>query len=158
MKQLRPTLLPAAGLVIALSLVLGANNPATGQDGIPDSELGLTQTSVFDTPEPESYAYDGDASNIKLLSSDQAPVIPHEVRDYERITTGRNRCLRCHMEPDLIGTEVAAGEATPMPADHYLQLGSDGGDAKVNGSRWVCTQCHVGQANIAPLVGNSSVE
>ena len=156
MKKLRPVFLSATGLLAALSL--GVHTPATGEDGIPDNEQGLSQSIVFDTPEPEAYAYDGSASDIQLLSSDQAPVIPHEVRDYERITTGRNRCLRCHMEPDLIGTEIPAGEATPMPADHYLQLASDGGDAQIDGARWVCTQCHVGQANIAPLVGNSSVE
>ena len=144
--------------ITALAAAMVVSGPAAGEDPIPDEDLGLSRTSVFDTPVPEAYAYEGTASRIELQTHRQAPVIPHEMRAYETITTGRNRCLRCHMEPALIGTDVPAGEATPMPADHYLQLGNEGAAAKVSGSRWVCTQCHVGQVNVAPLVDNSSVK
>jgi cytochrome c-type protein NapB len=143
--------------ITALAAAMVVAGPAAADDPIPDDALGLSRTSVFDTPVPEAYDYEGSASRIDLQTSRQAPVIPHEMRAYESITTGRNRCLRCHMEPALIGTEIPAGEATPMPADHYLQLGDDENTAKVSGSRWVCTQCHVGQVNVAPLVDNSSV-
>mgnify|MGYP001814849287 FL=1 len=53
---------------------------ALAADPIPDSELGLSRTSVFDTPVPEGYDFDGSAEPLPNLSTEEAPVIPHEVR------------------------------------------------------------------------------
>ena len=96
---MRPRLLTPFFLAALATVILAPGTAAAG-DPIPDDTLGLSQTSVFDTPVPEGYDYEGSASRIDLQSSQQAPVIPHEMRAYETITTGRNRCLRCHMEPD----------------------------------------------------------
>ena len=126
------------------------------QDSIPDKDLGLSQTSVFDTPEPEPFRYDGSAAEITPMSHLDAPVIPHRIRDYEKITTSDNRCLFCHLQPEAIGKPVAEHEVPPLPASHYLDEKDEEGLPKLAGGRWVCTQCHVAQADTEPLVPNSS--
>jgi cytochrome c-type protein NapB len=141
--------------LIACALVAA---PAAAEDAIPDEDLGLSRTSVFDIPEPSAYRYDGTAPAIPEMSSLEAPVIPHEIRQYERITISRNPCVNCHLQPELIGQPVPAGEPTPIPADHYGAEPTSTDALALAGARWVCTQCHVPQANTPPLVGNTSVE
>jgi nitrate reductase cytochrome c-type subunit len=48
------------------------------------------------------------------------------------------------------------GEATPIPASHYVDLRNAPGvrGAEVAGARWVCTACHVPQQDVQPLVGS----
>jgi cytochrome c-type protein NapB len=141
--------------VFAGILVFGL---ALAADPVPDSELGLSPTSVFDTPVPEPFDFDGSADALPALSVEEAPVIPHEIRSFERITIARNRCLRCHLIPEQIGQAVDEGEATPIPANHFLRLPEGDQKAQLDGGRWVCTQCHVGQADAPPLVGNRAVD
>jgi nitrate reductase cytochrome c-type subunit len=131
---------------------------ALAADPIPDSELGLSRTSVFDTPVPEGYDFDGSAEPLPNLSTEEAPVIPHEVRSFEKITVGQNRCLRCHLLPEQIGAVLEEGEATPIPLNHYLRPPEPGQKAQLDGGRWVCTQCHVAQANAPALVGNRAID
>lgn len=139
-------------VIIALATV------AVAGEEIADSDMGLSQTSVFDTPAPAPFGYDGSAPAIPPLSPLEVPVIPHKIRDFEKITLERNRCLGCHLLPELIGEELPAGEATPMPASHYAGNVAEDPETPVAGSRWVCTQCHVAQANAELLVRNTSVE
>ena len=131
---------------------------ALAADPIPDSDLGLSRTSVFDTPLPEPFDYDGSAGLLPALSADEPPMIPHEIRSFEQITVSRNRCLRCHLLPEQVGETVAEGDATPIPADHYLSLPEGDQPAKLDGGRWVCTQCHVSQSNSEQLVRNTTVQ
>jgi len=147
----------AVATVSALVFLIAGPLPAA--DPIPDSGLGLSRTSVFDTPVPDAYDYDGSAPVLPAMSVDEVPVIPHEIRDFEKITVGRNRCLRCHLVPEMIDKPLEEGDATPMPANHYFRLPSAADvTAQVDGGRWVCTQCHVAQADTAPLVGNTALD
>lgn len=140
-----------AGILLGIGL-------AVAGDPVPDSELGLSRTSVFDTPVPAAFDHDGSAAPLPALSADEAPVIPHEVRTHERITIARNRCLRCHLIPEQIGQAVPEGESTPIPANHYSRLPAEGVTPQVDGGRWVCTQCHVAQADAPPLVANRALD
>jgi cytochrome c-type protein NapB len=105
------------------------------------------------------------------------PLIPHSVEGLLPITASNNACLGCHM-PD----KAKAVGAIPIPVSHFTdfrpltKLDKDGkvikdGKAivntsdvkiakfkklkKLNPARYNCSQCHVPQANIKPLVGNT---
>jgi nitrate reductase cytochrome c-type subunit len=142
--------------LVSLAVVLAA--PAVAEDEIADRDLGLSRTSVFDTPEPAAYGYDGSAPAIPAMSALDVPVIPHEIRQLEKITVERNRCLNCHLDPELIGKTVPEGEPTPIPASHYLGDPATSESPQVAGARWVCTQCHVAQSDTDPLVRNTTVK
>ena len=136
-------------LVCALGIALAA-------DEIPDSSMGLSKTSVFDTPTPEPFEYEDIVPEYQRPVFEAAPVIPHKSRIFEQIRRDRNQCMRCHVIPEKVGEAPGEGEPKPMPADHYERLESEGEPARVHGGHWVCTQCHVAQANIGPLVPNSA--
>ena len=142
-------------IVILATILAGL---AQGGEEIADSQIGLSRTSVFDTPEPAPYDYDGTAPAIPAMAPSDVPVIPHDTRDFEKITIGRNRCLRCHLLPELIGKPLPEDEATPIPASHYEGDPVANPEAQIAGERWVCTQCHVSQSNSEELVRNTAVE
>ncbi|OMH26602.1 nitrate reductase cytochrome c-type subunit [Motiliproteus sp. MSK22-1] len=77
----------------------------------------------------------------------QPPLIPHQTRHYE-VSLNANKCLSCH-------SWKYAGEmgATKISVTHYQsregQVLSD-----VSPRRYFCLQCHVTQADAAPLVEN----
>jgi len=79
---------------------------------------------------------------------DQPPIIPHSIEGYQ-LSVNTNRCLSCHKR------EFTQGSGAPMiSVTHYItregQMLAD-----VSPRRYFCTACHVPQADIAPLVGNT---
>ncbi|MGF1643901.1 MAG: nitrate reductase cytochrome c-type subunit, partial [Thiotrichales bacterium] len=56
-------------------------------------------------------------------------------------------------QPDKVG-QKAAGEPTPLPASHY-EPEKVNNELALDGRRFVCTQCHVPQAEVDPLVQNT---
>lgn len=139
-------------------IVLAVTGLAIAEEQIPDKDLGLSKTSVFDTPEPQAFIFDGAAPAIPPMNALEVPVIPHPIRYFEKITVERNRCLKCHLLPDDIGAAVASDEPTPIPASHYVSDPAGGEEPQLAGDRWVCTQCHVAQADTEPLVENTTVQ
>jgi cytochrome c-type protein NapB len=75
----------------------------------------------------------------------QPPLIPHDVAEYS-ISTSQNDCLDCHGDKD---------SDAPMPhKSHYTDR--DGkATANVSSLWYFCSQCHVGQVEANPLVGNT---
>jgi len=77
----------------------------------------------------------------------QPPLIPHTTRGYS-INLKSNKCLSCHSWANY----QAAG-ATKISQQHFKDR--DGNYlADVSALRYFCTQCHVGQFNASPPVGN----
>lgn len=79
---------------------------------------------------------------------DQPPVIPHSIEGYQ-LSVNTNRCLSCHKR------EFNEGAGAPMiSVTHYMtregQMLAD-----VSPRRYFCTACHVPQAEVKPLVGNT---
>ncbi|MQX16076.1 nitrate reductase [Sinorhizobium terangae] len=79
---------------------------------------------------------------------DQPPVIPHSIEGYQ-LSVNTNRCLSCHKR------ELTEESGAPMiSVTHYMtregQMLAD-----VSPRRYFCTACHVPQANVKPLVGNT---
>ena len=92
------------------------------------------------------------AERLLGLSADEITRIARElvVGTLRRVWGGRTA--------EQIGAELEEGEATPIPLNHYLRPPEPGQKAQLDGGRWVCTQCHVAQANAPALVGNRAID
>jgi cytochrome c-type protein NapB len=78
----------------------------------------------------------------------QPPTIPHRIDGYQ-VDRNANRCVACHAR-----TRIEETKAIPTPATHYLDRdGTARGD--ISPRRYFCTQCHVPQDEVKPLVDNS---
>jgi cytochrome c-type protein NapB len=139
--------LTALGLMIAIAPF------ATGDDATDELNMGLSKTSVFDTPVPEPFAYPdakpGNNAALPRAWKGSPPLIPHRIETYLPIITDDNQCLDCHDKPQDIGKTNPA--KPPMSRDHYATAELK----EVAGTRFNCTQCHVPQADAPPLVDST---
>ena len=148
---------------------------------VPEEELGLRKTTLEDEKiAPPKVEYNapapGTAQRFARSYENAPPLIPHSVEGLLPITIKHNACLDCHM-PD----KAKAVGATPIPPSHFTnyrpetKIGKDGAivkegkvvkntsDIKVvkhtlkklSMARYNCSQCHVPQANVKPLVKNT---
>lgn len=142
---------PATCLILGLVLV-GATATA-GPQALDDSSLGLSKTSVFDTPTPEAPKYEAGLPGTNAPLPPAYPTaprqIPHQIEAFLPVTAANNACLGCHNRPALIGQPKREGVATPIPRSHYAEAD------KLSGARYNCTQCHAPQAAATPLVENT---
>lgn len=143
-----------------LFLAVSAIAVAQAQKGIKDTDLGLSKTSVFDTPTPKPFKYNeafpGASKILPRAYPGAPPQIPHNIEAFKPITAGNNACISCHDKPDTIGKKEAKN-LPPMPLSHYVTTKgkADQFQRKVSARRFLCTECHVPQANVKPLVGNT---
>jgi cytochrome c-type protein NapB len=132
---------------------------ATSQSAGPmeDDKMGLSRTSVYDDPSPETFQYpqtDPSAAVDLPRSWDSAPPqIPHETEAFLPIKIGKNKCIVCHDKTAMIGKKKIKGLPTPMPESHYVK--AEDGKLTQSGARYNCTQCHAPQAEVSDLVGNT---
>ncbi len=148
---------------------------------VKEEDLGLRKSGLSGVMDLPQVKYDrpapGAAPRFERSYVNAPPLIPHSIEGFVPITMKNNACLGCHM-PD-----VAKGVgATPIPESHFTDFrpstkldkkGNIVKDGKVvgnctdvkvakfkklkklNPARYNCTQCHVPQANVKPLVGNT---
>ncbi len=139
-------------LSMILASVLSLPAQAVEDQAIPDTDLGLSKTSVFDDPAPPIIKYDaGDPGTNKraVRSYNSAPpMITHSIKDMVPITRDFNLCKDCHVQPDLIGHKLSPGMPVPAPASHYVNVKK----GELYMGRWNCTQCHRPQADVNLLV------
>ena len=149
-----------SSVVAGVALVAVALGTAYAQKGVADKDLGLSKTSVFDTPAPKAYGYSesfpGASKKLPRAYLGAPPQIPHNIESFIPVTAKNNMCMGCHNRPDDIG-KTAEGLPPPMPKSHYTDQrhAPDKMQNKPVGARYVCTQCHVPQAKVDVLVGNS---
>lgn len=123
---------------------------------VPDRDLGLSRTSVFEVPSPPLFKVEdsapGDKALPKRINRDYPPVIPHGTGDFLPITRASNLCMDCH----AVAGPKKKGEATPVPASHYInyRLDPKAQAKQVAGARYVCISCHVERTDAPPLVGS----
>lgn len=85
---------------------------------------------------------------IEVTFGDQPPMVPHNI-DKDRISLQENTCLKCHSK------EASKLDAGPKPTPSHFR-GRDGKKGKkIVAGRYFCTQCHMPQANIKPLIKNN---
>jgi len=132
--------------LIYFALLLGIVFPALaeplkdvlhGNVGIDENDFApaLAQESNTDQRQVRSYPM-------------QPPVIPHSIRDYQ-LDLNSNKCLFCHdrrKAPEM--------KAPMVSVTHYMDR--DGQFlSEVSPRRYFCTQCHVPQFLVAPMVENT---
>lgn len=145
-------------IVFALSflVLIGTLSSREGRKGIPDTEIGLSKTSVFDTPAPEATRLNqsdpGDRPTVPQEFGDQPPLISHGIGEFLPVTFEENQCIACHEVE-----EKEPGEPTPIPSSHYVDLRSAPGvkGDEIVGARYNCANCHVSPGENEPLVGNT---
>ncbi len=141
-------------LSVCSASLLVAEPPAKS---IPDRDLGLSRTSVFEVPTPPLYQDEtsapGEKPLPKRINRESPPVIPHSVADCLPITQSSNLCMDCHAIPGPKKT----GEATPIPASHYMDLrrAPETKGERIAGARYICISCHVPRTDAPPAVGTS---
>ncbi len=78
----------------------------------------------------------------------QPPLIPHKIEGYQ-LDKNFNKCLSCHS-----WANYQKARATKIPPTHFKDR--DGNErANLSANRYFCTQCHVPQQDVKPLIGNS---
>ena len=157
-------------MTIALAALGSANLLYASPPIIRDDAMGLSKTSVFDEPSPAVFAYSDKAPNksgvLPRAYDGAPPQIPHAIDAYLPIKANENACLDCHDKPSMMekmmkalpapmpsmAGKIMKGTPTAMPESHYIKVD---GKWQRNSNRYVCTQCHVPQANVKDLVGNT---
>ena len=148
------TILATLGLMAATTAGIAADSST-----IDELNMGLSKTSVFDTPTPNVYTY-SDAKpgyNDRLAKSwdELPPQIPHNVEEFLPVVMDDNQCLECHDVPKYIGKpynmDRTKKSKSPMSKDHYASEDLD----EVSGARFNCMQCHLPVSNARPLVENT---
>ncbi|WP_457605790.1 nitrate reductase cytochrome c-type subunit [Nitratifractor sp.] len=151
---------------------------------VTEEQLGYGAASLTGNTPPPKIEYDrpapGAAKRFARSYVNAPPLIPHSVKGLLPITAKNNACLGCHM-PDV----AKSMGATPIPPSHFTDfrpstklvngqvvkegkvVGKDLKNTtdikiakfkklkKLNPARYNCSQCHVPQANVKPLVGNT---
>lgn len=143
---------PVAGALLALLAVLSG----CAAVGIPDTQVGLRKAGVFEVLTPTPFQFDEDIKTrpgAPLAGSGMPPMITHAVEEYLPITIRSNGCLDCHDKPQNIGRPVAPGKPRPAPASHYVGTAPS---KALEGRQYNCMNCHAPQAEVPPLVVNSS--
>lgn len=135
--------------------------------GLLDDDQGLAGMPEYSDSVP------GTSQKFDRSFENAPPMIPHSTKGLLPIKIGSNMCLTCHM-PALAVTM----KSTALPASHFTnyrpELIEKGGkyqvDAKegevyekslgdqLSHTRFNCTQCHVPQAKIDPMVQNNFEE
>jgi cytochrome c-type protein NapB len=124
---------------------------ATAQQKPPldDKDFSLNKGSVLDAATPAAFEFqDGAATQRPLQGSGMPVMISHTIDDDLPITPEKNGCIRCHTPT---GKKVRG--APPVPPSH---VGKADDRPAVVGKRWNCTACHAPQADVKPLVANTS--
>lgn len=148
-------------LMIMSALLAYATAAATAEP-LAAEEMGLSKTSVFDTPTPDAFAYTAPAPRKSSLLprayggfEGAPPQIPHAIDGFLPITADNNACAGCHDRPHLIGRERRKGATPPIPRSHYGGFKGEGDEDTLSGANYVCSQCHVPQSGVEPLVVNT---
>jgi len=147
-------------ITAAMTLCLGsAVSIVQAADAIKDSSTGLSKQSVFEVPTPEAFNYKGvmpGTDPVYMRAYPGAPPqIPHNIELMTPVKAAVNYCLSCHGSSAEL-SQPLKDKPTPIPVSHYTDLrhAPDMATKKLVGARYVCTQCHVPQADVEPLVKN----
>lgn len=130
-----------------IATLVAATTAAFAQDG---GIGGLRQGTPLDAeapPPPIPVTVNSDIRQVRNWP-EQPPVIPHHIDNYQ-IDLNVNKCLTCHSR-----TAVEVSQAPMVSVTHFMSR--DGQVlAAVTPRRFFCTQCHVPQADVEPLVENT---
>lgn len=148
-------------LLTSIVLMTSGASPSLAGQTFRTDEMGLSKSSVFAVPEPKVAHYPatapGESTLLPRAYLGAPPQVPHDVSEFLPITAQTNMCAACHNQPDLRGKKREKGAVVPIPASHYTDQRKTPNKVTENlvGARYNCNQCHVPQADAAPLVENT---
>lgn len=154
-----PFLVPPVLALLLLAAPAPGREEPPAVEPIPEEQLGLSKTSVFEVPAPDPvHAIGGDPGEAPPLARAYAgapPRVPHAIDDFLPITRTDNLCLDCHSVE-----EKSEGEPTPIPASHKTDLRGAPSEVReeVVGARHFCATCHVPRTDARPLAGSAAGE
>jgi len=115
---------------------------------VDDTQFSLNKGNALEASAPAPFEFQDGAKTARPLEGSGMPVmISHTIDDDLPITAEKNGCIRCHTPT---GKKVRG--APPVPASHVAA----GDKPAVAGKRWNCVACHAPQADVKPLVVNTS--
>jgi cytochrome c-type protein NapB len=115
---------------------------------VDDTQFSLNKGNVLEAATPAPFEFEDGAKTARPLQGSGMPVmISHTIEDDLPITAEKNGCIRCHTPT---GKKVRG--APPVPQSHVAA----GDKPAVAGKRWNCVACHAPQADVKPLVANTS--
>ena len=132
-------------LFILAATVLIASAPLLSQEEV----KSLRGVNPVEDPsyKPESKRMKPDSAPIPRDFVQQPPLIPHDTKGYQ-INLKFNKCLTCHS-----WANYEQSGATKISQTHFTNR--EGIEmANVSAARYFCTQCHVPQRDVRPLVEN----
>ena len=134
-------------LLAALLCGPGAAMAQTATPAQPAAEL-VGPASPMDTiaQEPVPKWVTDDVRRMRAYP-EQPPTIPHSIDGYQ-LSVNTNRCMSCHKR------EYTQGSGAPMISITHFQTRDGQMLADISPRRYFCTECHVPQANVRPLVEN----
>ena len=132
--------------ILALVALLAATAELAQDGGLVTLRQG-TPLDQETTPPPIPSVVNSDIRQVRNWP-EQPPVIPHQIDNYQ-IDLNVNKCLTCHSR-----TAVAVSQA-PMVSITHFQNREGQALAAVTPRRFFCTQCHVPQMDVQPVVGNT---
>jgi cytochrome c-type protein NapB len=140
-----PATAPTAQQQPTTPAVVSSREPVLGMDR-------MRGAAIDETTQPPPIV-NPDNSDIKRARnySMQPPVIPHKVEGYQ-IDKNANRCMFCHAR-----TRTQESQA-PMISVTHFQDRAGNHLAELSPRRYFCMQCHVPQAELAPLVENRFID
>ncbi|MEM7671164.1 MAG: nitrate reductase cytochrome c-type subunit, partial [Pseudomonadota bacterium] len=94
------------------------------------------------------FKWEGVTGRMQRNYRQQPPMIPHSIAQYQ-IDIRANQCLSCHD-----WSKAGERNAPTLSMTHYLDREGNELD-HIAGTRYFCNQCHVPQADVPVLVGNS---
>lgn len=172
-------LLIGLSVLVVMTIVGCATNPT-----VSENSLGLRKTNIYTESDTTVQKIDytkaapGEAKVYDRSFENAPPLIPHSLEGLLPITKNNNSCVGCHM-PEI----APSVGAVAIPPSHFVSFrpktkieanGTELKDGvvvvntanipapidklhKLNDARFNCSQCHVPQANIQPLVKNNFV-
>ena len=137
-------LVKVTAIILAVTLGLGSISLAQ------QAQVTALRLDAVDAPNRlgPDFKWEGKEGRMQRNYRQQPPLIPHSIAQYQ-IDTRTNQCLSCHD-----WTKAGERNAPTLSMTHYLDR--DGNELDhIAGTRYFCNQCHVPQADVAELVGNT---
>jgi cytochrome c-type protein NapB len=133
-------------MILTLSVsIMAYGSQALSQENVESlrGKTAIEETSAT----PESKRWEPDSRPIARDFIQQPPLIPHTTKGYQ-INLKFNKCLTCHS-----WANYEDSGATKISLTHFKDRDGIERD-NVSAGRYFCTQCHVEQRAVDPLVEN----
>ncbi|WP_443082633.1 nitrate reductase cytochrome c-type subunit [Thalassospira sp. CH_XMU1448-2] len=139
--KLTPKWLLALAIIGITSMAMAAEPITTLRNAAPDQ----------DSPAPRISNFEDNSEKRPRNYPEQPPTIPHDIEGYQ-IDRNANKCLSCHAR-----SRTGDSGAPMVSITHFMDRDSQF-LAAVSPRRYFCTQCHVSQKDVKPLVDNTFVD